>query len=136
MPRNGHQKYCVKIEEALATGPRTCMQLTEELGIANVTAWRWLQVLVETHKAYVDRKVVHPNGGPLVAVYVAGRKPVGHRVKEPKILDDIGRTRRYRKKMRESGDWQDTLARRRADYWKNKPAQRDPLTAALFGGLR
>jgi hypothetical protein len=136
MPRNGHQKYCVKIEEALATGPRTCMQLVEELGIANVTAWRWLQVLVETHKAYVDRKVVHPNGGPLVAVYVAGRRPVGHKVKEPKILDDIGRTRRYRKKMRESGDWQDTLARRRADYWKNKPAQRDLLTAALFGSLR
>lgn len=136
MPRNGHQKYCAKIEEALAAGPRTCMQLAEELGIGNTTAWRWLQVLVETHKAYVDRKVVHPNGGPLAAVYVAGRKPVGHRVKETKILDDVGRTRRYRKKMRESGDWQDTLARRRSDYWKNKPVQRDPLTAALFGGVR
>jgi DNA-binding transcriptional ArsR family regulator len=51
----------------------------------------------------------------------------------PEASTNMERCRAYRDRMRKSGDWEDTKARRRASHWANKAPARDPLTAALFG---
>lgn len=128
-----HQKNRVRIEAALALGPRTYPGLAAELGLGLTTAWRWLQILVKDQVAYVDRKIIPETGGPPTALYVWGPKPHKHKVKPAKILGPVARKRKHRKNMRESGEWEDVLAKQRAKYWAEKTAKRDPLSAAFFG---
>lgn len=136
MVYTGGKKNCMQIEAALAKGPRTCAELAEDLGLGVSTIWRWLQLLTEGNAAYVDRKIVSENGGPLVAVYRAGPRPANHKVREAKPLGDLGRTHKYRKKLRASGDWEDRLAKQRAKYWVDRTIKRDPLVAAFFGPMK
>lgn len=127
------QKNRIRIEAALALGPRTSPDLAAELGLGAVTVWRWLQVLIEDQMAYVDRKIIPELGGPPTALYRWGRKPDKHKIKPAKILGPIARKRKHRKKLRESGEWEDVLAQQRAKYWAERPVKRDPLSTAFFG---
>lgn len=77
---------------------------------------------------------VNPHGGPLISVYHPGPAPAGHIIKMPKLSTQAGRVKRYRRKLKQTGEWQDLLAKSRAYYWKKKKPQREPLMAALFGG--
>ena len=93
-----------------------------------------MQDIVFRKEAHVCRYKVPPHGGPLIAVYRHGPAPEGFVPTRPRIKNQVQRTRANRRAKRTSGEWDDVLARRRATYWKNKPVQRDALTAALFGG--
>lgn len=123
-----------RIEEALQQSDRSAGELAADLHMGNTTAWRWLQVMVDEGEAFVCATKLAPHGGPPIAIYRAGKKPEGFVVKVQKAKTQMQIVGKYRKKLRETGDWDDVLARQRAYYWRNRRATRDPLTAAFFGG--
>lgn len=123
----------MRVEHALRSGDKSVAQLVELLHMGNTTAWRWAKDLVDANEAHVCKMINPETGGPQIAIYRIGPKPAGFkpRVQATKTQSELSRA--YRKRLRESGDWQDRLAKMRGDYWANKPVRRDPLTAALFG---
>ena len=125
-----------KILAALRNGDKCQSDLIAELGIGLATVSRWMEDILARKEAHVRRYKVLPNGGPVISVYRFGPAPAGFRAKRPKIKTDAERTRKSRAAMRRNGEWQDVLARRRADYWKKKAVKRDALTTALFGVSR
>ena len=125
-----------RIEEALQQGDATAGQLAADLHIGNTTAWRWLQVLVAEGEAFVCATKLAPNGGPPIAIYRAGKKPEGFVIQAQKAKTRLQIVKKYRKKLRETGDWEDVKARQRAYYWRTRQVARDPLTAALFGSAQ
>lgn len=125
-----------RIMQALQQGDATAGQLAANLHMGNTTAWRWLQKMVADGDAFVCATELAPHGGPAIAVYRAGKKPSGFVVAAQKVSTPLERTRKYRKKLRATGDWADVLAQQRDYYWRKRQVVRDPLTAALFGGAR
>lgn len=118
---------------ALRSGDKSVAQLKQELHIGNTTAWRWLQELVDANEAHVRAMVNPETGGPKIAIYRAGPKPSNLKVRVQRIKTQSELSREYRKRLRESGEWEDRLAKMRGDYWTGRPIARDPLTAAFFG---
>ena len=125
-----------RIEDALAQGDRSAGQLAAELHMGNTTAWRWLQAMVADGQAYVCATRLAPHGGPPIAIYRAGKKRKGFVVDVQKASTDQERTKRYRARLKENGDWDDLLVKQREYYWRKRQVARDPLTAAFFGGAR
>lgn len=124
------------ILEALATGDKSQAELIVELGLSAATVCRWLEDLVASKEAHIRRYWQHPHGGPATAIYRKGPKPKGWKVQRPAAIPQVLRTRRSRKRMRASGEWEDVLANNRAKYWSKKAVKRDALTAALFGAAK
>lgn len=122
-----------RIEQALLTGDKSTGQLAAELHMGNTTAWRWLQAMVADGQAHVCAMVNPETGGPQIAVYRRGAAPEGFKVLVQPIKTQVQLTNKYRKKLRETGDWDDVLVKQRAYYWRTKPPSRDRMTAALFG---
>lgn len=122
-----------RIEEALQQSDRSAGQLAKDLHMGTTTAWRWVQAMVADGDAFVCATRLAPHGGPPIAIYRAGKKPQGFVVDAYVPSTELERTRRYREKQRETGDWDDVLARQRAYYWRTRKVARDPLTAAFFG---
>lgn len=119
-----------RILTALADGDLTRIQLRELLGIGEATISRWITRLLDEDVIHVHRSYMNEARNKIVDVFRLGSKPPGFKPERPKVLGDLGRSREYRKKMRASGDWADTLARRRADYWRKKAGTappKDPL---------
>jgi hypothetical protein len=123
-----------RVLACLLTQNATQRQIVEQTGLGTATVWRWLDDLVEAKEAHIRAYKSQDKGGPLIVVYAHGPKPRNLYVRKPKVMSDLERTREYRRRMRKSGDWEETLRRRRDDYWRKKgvPAI-DPITAALFG---
>lgn len=70
------------------------------------------------------------HGGPPVPTFAAGTgvdKPCRIKPDHPNV-----KARRYYRKLCASGDVQEKLAKKRAQYWADK-RQPDPLVAAFFG---
>lgn len=116
---------------AALPGSNADVRLRTGLGIA--TVHRWLQDLLEAGEIHVHRMSVNPHGGPLISVFHAGPAPAGHKIKMPRLTTDADRVKRYRRKLKQTGEWEDLLVKSREYYWRKKKPQRDPLTAALFG---
>ena len=123
-----------RVLACLLTQNATQRQIVEQTGLGAATVWRWLDDLVEAKEAHIRAYRPQEHGGPSIAVYARGPKPRTLHVRKPKAMSDLKRTQEYRRRMRKSGDWEETLRRRRGDYWLKKgvPAI-DPITAALFG---
>jgi len=117
----------------LAALPGSNADVRARTGLSLATVSRWFTDLRTADEIHLHHKEVHPNGGPMVSVFHPGPAPAGFKPKIPKLLNDIGRTRRYRRNARASGEWEDIKARRRAAYHANKKPRRDALTSALFG---
>ena len=126
--RNRH-----RILAHLQDGDQSVAQVAAALELSNTTAWRWLNALVADGQAYVRATAIAPHGGPALAVYRAGRVNANYQVREQQPKTALQITQAYRERLRASGDWEDTLAKQRAYYWRHKPAVRDPMTAAFFG---
>lgn len=122
-----------RIEQALLMGDKSAGQLAAELHMGNVTAWRWLQALVADGQAHVCATRLSPEGGTPISLYRAGKKPHRFVIDTHVPQTQMQIVNRYRKKLRETGDWDDVLVRQRAYYWRTKPVARDRMTAALFG---
>lgn len=119
--------------KVLAALPGSNAEVRQRTGLSLATTHRWLQDLLAAGEIYVHHMDVNPHGGPLISVFYPGPAPAGHKVKLPKLTTDADRVKRYRRKLKQTGDWEDLLAKSRAYYWSKKKPQRDPLTAALFG---
>jgi predicted ArsR family transcriptional regulator len=122
-----------RIAEALKKADHSAGQLAKSLHMGNTTAWRWLQLLVADEEAFVCEMISAPHGGPPIAIYRTGSKPEGFVVKRQARKTQMEIVRKYRAKLRMTGDWDDVVARQRAYYWRKKQIGRDPLTAAFFG---
>ena len=113
--------------------PGSSADIRAKTGLGLATVSRWLSDLLNAGEIHLHHKEVSPHGGPLISVFHPGPAPAGFKPKIPKMLTDRERGARYRKKMRQNGDWEDVKAKRRATYHANKKPKRDPLTAAFFG---
>lgn len=120
-------------EVVLSALPGSSADVRAKTGLGLATVSRWLTDLRNSGEIHLHHKEVSPHGGPLISVFYPGPAPAGFKPKIPKILDDISRTRRYRRKARKSGAWEDIKAKRRAKYHASKKPKRDALTAAFFG---
>ena len=117
----------------LAALPGSNADVRAKTGLGLATVSRWLTDLRIKGEIHLHHKEISPHGGPLISVFYPGPAPAGFKPKIPKVLDEIARTRRYRRNARKSGAWEDIKAKRRARYHANKKPRRDALTAALFG---
>jgi len=117
----------------LSALPGSNADVRERTGLGLATVHRWLEDLLLSKEIHLHHKELSPHGGPLISVFYPGPAPAGFRPKVPKMPTDRERSARYRKRLRQSGEWEDVKARRRATYHANKKPKRDPLTAAFFG---
>lgn len=117
-------------QRVLDAMPGTQAQIIERTGLGLATVSRWVADLREHRQARIIRWVPTPNGGPLAAVHAPGR---GRDAPKPSAPPPAQRVRRYRARLRATGEWADRQARERARYWASKPPRRDPLVAAFFG---
>lgn len=115
-----------RILDAFADGDLTRIQLRERLGIGEATISRWIRRLLDEKAIYVHRRYMNDARNKIVDVFRLGPAPSGFVPNQPKVLGYLGRSREYRRKMRASGEWADTLARRRADYWRKKAGTAPP----------
>lgn len=117
-----------KILEAL---PGTVSEIALKIGLPRNTTWRWLEqfrgVLWHIHK-----QVVPSNGGPLANFYAVGPDAPEHGTYKHKPLGSKGRTDKYRKALKRSGEYEDVKAKQRAYYWKSRLPKPHPLMS-LFG---
>lgn len=127
-----HDRYKNVISDALKQRDMSQAQLHQVTGLGTGTISRWLKVLVAEGHVHVWCHRVPDGGGPLYAVYRFGPKPKWHRPHRPKAMSDLDRYRAYRKRLRESGEWEHRKALDRARHRADRPV-RDPLTSALFG---
>lgn len=117
-------------ETVLAALPGTQAEIHAKTGVSQAAISRWLTYLRACGDARIgDWK--RPTMGPVMAVYYAGPGP--DVVCSIKPMTQKDRDRRSRAVRRKNGDWEDRKASERSRYWRDKPVQRDPLTAALFG---
>lgn len=123
-----------RIAMALKAGDYSAKELAKTLHMGNTTAWRWLQFMVADGEAFVCEKIIDPKGGPHTCIYRSGSMPNGFVVKVQPVKDKMEIINKYRAKLKMTGDWDDVRARQRSYYWRSKPAARDPMTAAFFGG--
>jgi len=116
----------------LAALPATQAEIHAATGISQAAISRWLTYLRACSDAHIGawRKGASKFSQP-VAVYHPG--PGLDVACTIKPMTQKERDRRSRSLRRKSGDWEDRKAAERARYWRDKPARRDPLTAALFG---
>lgn len=123
-----------RIAMALKTGDYSTKELAKTLHMGNTTAWRWLQFMVADGEAFICEKKVDPKGGPYICIHRLGSMPAGFQVKVQPLKEKMEIINKYRAKLKKTGDWDDVRARQRSYYWRAKPAARDPMTAAFFGG--
>lgn len=117
-------------QRVLDAMPGTQAQIIERTGLGLATVSRWVADLRAARQARIAGWQAPANGGPLAAIYGRGNRK--DRPKPPSPPAEL-RVRRYRARLRASGEWVDRQARQRARYWASKPPRRDPLVAALFG---
>lgn len=128
IPTSPKQAYRARV---LAAMPGTQAQIRERTGLGLATVSRWVADLCECKEAHIGGWWINPHGGPVAEILHAG-PPIGRKPKRPKVRTDLERTQAYRRRLRDSGEWEHVKAKRRTQYRINNPA-RDPLTAALFG---
>lgn len=117
----------------IEAGDQSVAQVSAALSMANTTAWRWLRILRAEGAIHVCAINNTSNGGQAMVIYRAGMAPAMFEPPAQPKQTEAQRSTSYRKRMRDTGDWADVLARQRVYYWRHKPAARDPLTAAFFG---
>lgn len=115
----------------LAALPGTQREIADRTGLGLATVWRWLEGLYAAREAFIGAWVLPPHGGPVTGVWQAGNQR--HVRCTIKIRTNKRRTADNRRRLRESGEWEDVLAKRRAQYHANKAPRRDRITVALFG---
>lgn len=125
------QKNRQRVLDAIEKSNCTQAQLQEQLGLGAATVSRWLNDLLDSKRVHICKYEQHPHGGPQTAIYGFG-SGYGRRAKRPSKKTDMQRVSAYRKRMRKSGEWEHTLAKRRATYRADNP-RHDPLSAAFFG---
>jgi len=126
-------KRGVNRAKVLAALPGSNADVRQRTGLGLATTHRWLQDLLTAGEIHVHHMEVNPHGGPLIHIYHPGPAPAKHRIKKPKLTTEADRVKRYRRKLKQTGEWEDFLAKSRAYYWSKKKPQRDPLTAAFYG---
>lgn len=95
------------------------------------TVHRWIKDLQASGQAHVGSWRRCAGGGPPIAVYHAGAGvDVACRIAR---YTEAEKARRFRRRARRDGDWEDKLRAMRARYWAGKVPKRDPMVAALFG---
>lgn len=122
-----------RILKTLESGDFSQSNLQEALHLGAGTVSRWIAALTNEKLIHIHKFVQHPHGGPQTAIYRIGKRQ--RDTPKPRVRSDAQRSRAYRQRMRSSGDWEDTLAKRRATYRINNPI-RDPLAVALFGAVK
>jgi DNA-binding Lrp family transcriptional regulator len=133
----GRPSTMPRLLAALEAGRGTQRELQERSGLSIGSVSRHLTALLaETpRRIRIVRWRRHPHGGPFEAVY-ALRRPHGRCTDAPMPtrLTEAEKSARYRERARRSGDWDDVMARRRADYWtRRRKPRRDAMITALFG---
>jgi len=126
----GHRVNRAKVLAAL---PGSNAEVRAKTGLGLATVHRWLEDLLARQEIHLHHKEVSPHGGPLISVFHPGPAPAGFKPKLPRLPTDRQRSAAYRKRLRQTGDWEDVKAKRRAEYHANKKPKRDALTAAFFG---
>lgn len=117
-------------ETVLAALPATQAEIHAKTGVSQAAVSRWLTYLRACSDAHIGAWR-RPVAGPAVAVYHPGAG--ADVVCTLKRYTQKDRDRRSRAVRRKNGDWEDRKAAERSRYWRDKPVQRDALTAALFG---
>ena len=129
-------KRGVNRARVLAALPGSNADVRMRTGLGIATTHRWLQDLLGAGEIHVHHMDVNPHGGPLVSVFHAGPAPAGHEIKTPKLTTQVDRARRYRRKLKQTGEWEELLRKGREYYWLKKKPRRDTLTSALFGDVK
>lgn len=107
--------------------PATQAQIREKTGLGAGTICRWVKDIHETGECHIGGWV--RTAGKWAAIYHPG---VGKDKPEPIAKTRQQREAKYRRKA-EAREVMREADRRR--YWAKKGVTRDPLTAALFGGV-
>lgn len=119
-------------EIVLQAMPGTQADIVKATGLSCAVVSRWCRELVEVKQAHVGAWHKMDQGGPLRAVYHAGD---GKRArKRLERVSDAERMRLHRWRQRQSGEYEDVLAKRRAKRAAQRVPKPDPLAVALFGG--
>lgn len=103
-------------------------------GLGRTTIWRHLKDLHEAGECHISGWQRVDNGGPPMPIYKAG--PGKDKPCTLKPYTEAQKSRRYRRKARKNGSWEDRLSKQRARHHADKPARRDPIVEALFGPKR
>lgn len=114
----------------LAALPATQAQIHEKTGLGAGTICRWIKALREDGEIHIGGWV--RTNGKWGAIHHPGPGK-DKRAPRPKTKAEINRKRL--RKARETGHYEVILAKERKRYWEKKGVQRDPVTAALFGGV-
>jgi hypothetical protein len=118
----------------LAALPATRPELMERLSLSQTGVHRIMKQLHTGHaagKAYIcgwRRTAAQTN---FIAVYAAGK---GKDVPSPDSAELLRAARkRYKRRAKSTNAYEESLARARARYWRDKPAPTDLLMEALYG---
>lgn len=117
-------RYREVVRDALPATPR---EIHERTGLSRVTIWRWLTHLHAASDVHIASWVAGGTPGIWLPRYAPGG---GQDVPKPEPLTEAEKSRAYRKRARQSGEWEHRLMRQRATYWASR-ARADPLLVAL-----
>lgn len=122
--QNPKRAYRLVVAKAM---PATQAQIREKTGLGAGTICRWVKDIHDAGECHIGGWV--RTGGKWGAIYHPG---VGKDKPEPQAKTHQQRERKYRAKA----DVKERMRRaERKRYWDKKVPVRDPLTAALFGGV-
>lgn len=121
-------------QRVLDAMPGTHGELGAKGGVSLPAVSRWLVDLLETKQAHIAGWRLHPTGGRPMPIYERGpAKSVTP--KKPRVKTDTERVRAYRKRLRQSGEWEDRLALNRAKWRADHPAVNQHPLAAAFSNM-
>lgn len=123
------------VRELVKAGlPGTPTAVLRKTGLGRTTIWRHITALHEQGECFISGWQRCEYGGPATPIYSPG--PGKDKPCTLKPLTEAQKSRRYRRKARKNGTWEDRLKQQRARHHATKPARRDPIIEALFGRVK
>lgn len=122
------QSYRQRVKDAL---PGTRRDIEVKTGLSKNCVWRWIEDLHAVGECHITRWE-RPEKGPYMPRYAPG--PGKDKLCDLVHMTVTEKAKRYRKRARADGSWQDRLAQQRSKYWADKAAERgDPLLNLFYG---
>lgn len=115
--------------------PGTAIMIAEKTGLSKSTAQRWLVDLAKAEEVHIYRYSYSANGGSPFEHYRAGKRKPGFVAYRPKVKPPVRRSKEYRKRLRDSGDYEDVKLKRKQQYYLQRNPNIDILTAHFYGGF-
>lgn len=117
-------RYREVVRDAL---PGNWRDIHQRTGLGRTTIWRWLTHLHAAGDIHISGWQAGGTPGTWLPRYAVG---AGQDAPKPEPLTEAEKSRAYRQRARQSGEWEHRLMRQRATYWASR-ARADPLLVAL-----